>query len=232
MKLLIWDFDGTLGYRVGGAWSVAMAQVLYQARSDLDIAAADLSPYLTTGFPWHQPEKPHLEIRDAAQWWARLRPVFARAYKACGIEPNLAVRLADEVRGVYTDPSRWQIYSDTLSTLKSLQGQGWDHVLLSNHVPELGEILEHLGLGGCFKAVFNSAETGYEKPHRQAYRLVLDAFPALGSVWMIGDSMCADVQGAERAGIPAILVRKASAEADVQATYQVSDLSGVFAIIH
>ena len=227
MRLLIWDFDGTLGYRVGGAWSAAMAQVVAQARPDLELAVSRFSPHLGSGFPWHQPEKPHTEIRDADQWWAKLRPVFARVYGALGLEPVLAAQLADQVRGVYTDPTGWRLYPDSLPTLEMFQRRGWTQVLLSNHVPELGQILTHLGLADRLKVVYNSAETGYEKPHRQAYRQVLNAFPGCDAVWMIGDSLRADVQGAERVGIPAILARKASACAG----YQASDLAQVADII-
>ena len=57
-------------------------------------------------------------------------------------------------------------------------------------------------------AVFNSAETGYEKPHPRAFEAVLEAFPSSDTFWMIGDNAHADVAGAEALGIPAILVRQ------------------------
>ncbi len=54
--------------------------------------------------------------------------------------------------------------------------------------------------------IFNSAHTGYEKPHPEAFRGVLDALGGAEKIWMIGDN--ADVAGAKAAGLPAILVRK------------------------
>ena len=50
--------------------------------------------------------------------------------------------------------------------------------------------------------------TGYERPHTEAFRGVLDALGGTEDIWMIGDNAEADVAGAKAAGISAILVRK------------------------
>ena len=124
-----------------------------------------------------------------------------------------AVKLAAQVRAVYVEPSAWRLFDGVLPTLDRLSGAGWRHMIVSNHVPELADIVQHLGLGQHVQAVINSAETGYEKPHSQAFALALQAIGNWTKVVMIGDSFAADVQGAAAAGIPAILVRKTHAEA-------------------
>jgi putative hydrolase of the HAD superfamily len=121
--------------------------------------------------------------------------------------------LAGQFRHRYTDLTRWRLFPDTLPTLNTLSANGWRHIVLSNHVPELPEILRHLGVIDQVVAVFNSAQTGYEKPHPQAFRYVLDFIGDAETVWMIGDNYVADVLGAEAVGIPGILVRKAHPEA-------------------
>jgi putative hydrolase of the HAD superfamily len=87
-------------------------------------------------------------------------------------------------------------------------------------VPELPELLKNLALCGRFAAVFNSAETGYEKPSPHAFRNVLNwivrgrrtgslsEVPSLLEMWVIGDSLSADVIGAQESGLRAILVRR------------------------
>ena len=67
--------------------------------------------------------------------------------------------------------------------------------------------MEQLGLAAFFDAIHTSAVTGIEKPNRRAFVDVVTALPAGSRVWMTGDNPVADVQGAESAGIPAILVR-------------------------
>jgi putative hydrolase of the HAD superfamily len=213
MRVLIWDFDGTIGYREGGTWSRVLLELLRQEMPGVEATADQLRPCLQFGFPWHNPDQPHPEIQTPEQWWDRLLPVFAAAFQVTGIEISQARSLAQQVRHVYADPERWRLFDDALPTLDQLAAQRWTHVLLSNHIPELREIIDHLGLTPRLARVFNSAETGYEKPHPRAFQMVLDAFPDATAVWMIGDSVSADVVGAEASGIPAILVHGRNGEA-------------------
>jgi putative hydrolase of the HAD superfamily len=205
-RVLIWDFDGTLGERPG-MWRSALLEVIRREDPSLEVTHDDIRPHLRGGFPWHVPDRPHPELTTPDAWWEALGSLFERAFGAVGFEGERAKSLAKQVRKVYSEPSRWRLFEDTVPTLGLLSERGWKHVILSNHVPELPEILRHLGLDGRIRRVFNSADTGYEKPHPQAFRSVLDTLGDVGEVWMVGDNPEADVRGAERAGIPAILVR-------------------------
>lgn len=208
MNLLMWDFDGTLGYRDGGMWAAALLEIVSNEVPGSGIKVEQFQPHLRSGFPWHAPHRPHLEIESAEQWWAALDPLFEQAFAAVGIDPVQAQALARQVRQVYPDPARWRLFEDVEPTLGRLASQGWSHIVLSNHVPELGTIIAHLGLEPYLTMVFNSADTGYEKPHPQAFRTVLAAFESVDRVCMIGDSFAVDVAGAESLEIPAILVRR------------------------
>jgi putative hydrolase of the HAD superfamily len=203
---LIWDFDGTLAHRLGG-WVGALLEVIHREAPACEVTADQLRPHLQAGFPWHTPEQPHPAITSADQWWYVLDPVFARAFMACGIDVQQARRMATQVRQVYPHPGHWRLYDDTIPALNQLSTQGWSHIILSNHVPELPAIIHHLQLGPYIGHIFNSAQTGYEKPHPQAFRHVLATFGDVGLVWMIGDSLQADVVGASMLGIRSILVR-------------------------
>ena len=70
------------------------------------------------------------------------------------------------------------------------------------------QIIQHLQLNKYIAAVFNSAETGYEKPHEQAFVTLLATLDDIEKIWMIGDDIKVDIAGAFRSGIPGILVRK------------------------
>lgn len=122
-------------------------------------------------------------------------------------DAGTAERVARRVPGIYADPTSWAVYPDTIAVLDSLQRAGWTQVVLSNHVPELSSILAGLGLSRFFARTFNSAQTGVEKPHPDAFRQVLETMPTGGPVWMVGDSLEADVLPAEALGLRAILVR-------------------------
>lgn len=207
MKYLIWDFDGTLGYRQGGMWSAALLEILRQANFERSVSLEQIGPYLQTGFPWHAPDQPHPEIKSPEGWWNALDGLFEQAFLAVGVRPDEARLFAKQVRCVYPDPTSWRLFDDVPSTLGQLSDMGWRHLILSNHVPELRQIIHALSLDPYIMQLFNSADTGYEKPHRQAFRSLLAALEDIDSIWMIGDSMEADILGANAVGLPGILVR-------------------------
>lgn len=189
-----------------------MVEVLRRYAPECEATADHLRPHIQDGFRWHDPYQPY-GIKTAEQWWDELSPIFEKAFAAVGVETSLAKRMGREVRFAYTGAKQWRLYDDTIPALAQLSGAGWTHLLLSNHVPELSALMQHLQIDQHFARVFNSAETGYEKPYLKAYQAVLEATEDAESVWMIGDSVVADIAGAAAAGIPGILVRKRHADA-------------------
>jgi putative hydrolase of the HAD superfamily len=214
-RFLIWDFDGTLAVRPGN-WTGVVYDVVVVQRPDAGITPERLRPHLQSGFPWHAPDVLRQPC-SADQWWSELLPVLARAVQAAtGVEAPEARRLVQGVRAAYTDAKGWQVFDDVLPTLARLRDRGWRHIVLSNHVPELPQLIEALGLSGFITAVYCSACTGVEKPHRKAFETVFARYPGAQSGWMIGDSRRADVQGALAIGMRAILVRSEHPEAALQ----------------
>jgi putative hydrolase of the HAD superfamily len=209
VRLLMWDFDGTLAHRRGETgWSILLAEALDAEEPGHGHSAETFRPHLRDGFPWHRPEVAHPELCEAEAWWGSVRPVLGRAYEAAGYAPVRALELADAARRLYVDPSvGWALFDDTVPTLARLSQAGWTHAILSNHVPELRQIVAGLGLEDLVAVVSCSAETGYEKPHAQAFAPILDRFSP-DEAWMVGDNVVADVLGAEAVGIPAVLVRR------------------------
>lgn len=212
-KWLIWDFDGTLGYRHGGMWSATLRAIIEEHLPSITVENEDIRFYINQGYPWHTPEIAHPHLTDPDAWWSALQPVFIRALCGVGVPVEIAPELAQEFRAKYTDVSKWRLFDDSLATLAELSRAGWRHILLSNHVPELFAILQQLDLPTYFFAIFNSAVTGYEKPHPQAFHNVQQILPAEHVCWMIGDNFHADIAGAAKVGIPGILVRNSHPEA-------------------
>lgn len=206
MNILLWDFDGTLASR-DGMWTGTLVAVANRLLPEQPVTSDVLRPFLQTGFPWHRPECVHPD-QTSDEWWAALNPVFVQAYRGAGIEASLAHKLAGQVRAAYLEKNHWRVFDDVLPCLAALQKRGWNHYVLSNHVPELPELVQALGLAPFFDEVVTSARSGYEKPHPEAFQVLLRRFPRSSIIWMIGDSLAADVAGAENLGIPAILVRK------------------------
>jgi len=227
MRYLIWDFDDTLGYREG-KWSGALVDAARVAAPDLALTLETVQPHLGQGFPWHNHHLPHNHITTGEMWWRELMlPILEHALAGVGFGTDDARRVALQAREEFTRVERWTLFPETLSVLERFSAQGWEQMILSNHVPELPRIVEGVGLSPHISRCFNSAEIGYEKPHRAAFEHLLSHIPAGSTVRMIGDSMVADVLGAEAAGIPAILVRKPHPDAQRYAP----DLAGLFKIL-
>ncbi|HZV12565.1 MAG TPA: HAD family hydrolase [Candidatus Kapabacteria bacterium] len=226
MKYLIWDFDGTLGYRTEG-WTPVLTRLVQQAIVGSPITVEQLRPYLSKGFPWHDYMTPHTQIHSAEEWWNMIEPLFVNGLLQCGVNDELARTFAGQIRHIYPKTEYWSLYDDVIPALQNLSAKGWTHILLSNHIPELSLILAHLQVDRHFVRIFNSAETGYEKPHPQAYKNVIGFIGSGATAWMIGDNINADVRGAEAAGLPAILVRKENTDAK----YFSLDVAGVARIV-
>ena len=210
-RTILWDFDRTLAWREG-VWSGALLGALDQHCPGHGLGRDDIHPRIVHGFPWHYPETPHTHLNRPERWWRALCDHLAWVFRDLGYEAELAETLARSTRIIYTDASSFSLYDDTVPALEALREAGWRHVILSNHVPELPNMVRELGLWPFFEDVISSALIGYEKPHPEAFAAALRAvgLRAAGApdeVWMVGDNPVADVEGAEAVGIPAILVR-------------------------
>jgi putative hydrolase of the HAD superfamily len=205
-RVVFWDFEGTLAERTG-IWTQCMVDVLDRLLPGHGFTRADFAPGLRDRFPWHDWRRPHPELAGADAWWAAIEPVLAGACLAVGLAAADAARAAAAVRTCYVDPAYWTVYPDVRPALEDLRAAGWRHAIVSNHVPELPELVRRLGLADLFDVVLTSATTGYEKPHPRMYRAAREAMGEPDTLWMVGDNPLADVDGAEANDIAAILLR-------------------------
>jgi putative hydrolase of the HAD superfamily len=230
-KVILWDFDGTLAGRAGGtSFGACMVETLNEYEPDHGIDIALIRPFMRSGFPWHAPDRVHPHLSTAASWWEHVEPLLVRGFEGVGFASARARTLGRLARERYVDVRHWEVVDEAISALSTLRDLGWRHVILSNHVPELPAIVSGLGLASFFEAAINSAETGYEKPHPEAFAIARRAAGDPSTLWMVGDNPIADIAGAEAVGIPAILVRvEPSPERPVK--YHASTLSEVVQIV-
>ena len=203
---MFWDFDGTLAQRPG-LWSGCVLEVLDQHEPAHSGTLDSLRTALAGGFPWHRHTVAHPELADPDAWWRAVTPLIERALLTCGARQERVGELARAVRTRFVDAQHWQLFDDTLPALEMTAAAGWRNAVISNHVPELPQLVERLGLARALQGVFNSAQIGYEKPHPEVYRHALRACGEPPRRWMVGDNPVADIRGSEAAGIPAVLVR-------------------------
>jgi putative hydrolase of the HAD superfamily len=228
--VIVWDFDGTLARRHGGtSFAACMVETLDAHEPGHAVTVDRVRPFLRSGFPWHSPAIAHCELETPDMWWGRVEPLLARAYEGVGYPADRAGELGALARRNYVDTRYWELFEDTIPVLAALSERGWRHLVLSNHVPELDAIVAQLGLAPLLDAVVNSALTGYEKPHPEAFAIARRAAGEPSEIWMVGDNPKADVEGARAAGIPAILARSEAARELVE--HHAATLHGVEAIV-
>jgi putative hydrolase of the HAD superfamily len=212
--IVLWDFDGTLAERPG-RWRGCLLEVLREEEPSIRADADVFIPALRDRFPWHRPAVAHPNLCNREAWWTAILPFLAEAYEDAGVEPDRAVELARLAHARYVDPTvGWRVFDDTVPALNRLSERGWRHAVLSNHVPELEQIVTGLGLDSHVDAIFCSALIGYEKPHPEAFAAALSMRRNGEPVWMVGDNPQADVDGARAAGLRSVLVRRNGAGLD------------------
>ena len=207
-RVILWDFDGTLAHRPG-MWRGCLVETLDEHAPGHGIDPEELRPFLRDGFPWDSPDAPHPELCEPDAWWAHVEVLLAAAYDG------------RRDRGRATPPSSPAMSERATSTraasgsssptrrpvLERLREEGWRHVVLSNHVPELPAIAEGLGLTPLVDHIVTSAATGYEKPHPEAFRLALELCGNPDEVWMVGDNPHRRRRRRRGGRDPAVLVR-------------------------
>jgi putative hydrolase of the HAD superfamily len=112
-----------------------------------------------------------------------------------------------ELFSYFARPEAWTLYPDVVETLSALQKRGLALDVISNFDSRLIEILEGLGMAGCFEEVFISSRVGHAKPERQIFETALRRHNlAAGEAMHVGDSEKNDLYGAANAGLLAVLI--------------------------
>jgi putative hydrolase of the HAD superfamily len=160
--------------------------------------------------PWHGANRAHPELSTPDLWWAHVFATYAEGLSRCGW-PHAATSAGFEaLRGEILDSRAYSLFEDVVPVLTALKEEGWRHVIVSNHVPELADIVAGLGIGAFFADVITSGLVGYEKPHAQMFEAAAHRTIPGAPIWMIGDNAECDCHPVRAFGANAILVRAAA----------------------
>jgi len=123
-------------------------------------------------------------------------------------------------------------YPESEAVLRRLREMGTKVFAVSNWDIELVRVLDDLGWTGYFDGVIASAAVGIEKPEGEIFEEALRASGvSRDRVVHVGNDPITDVEGATRAGLDTVLVdRRGTVEAP-EATFVVSDLNRLPAIV-
>jgi putative hydrolase of the HAD superfamily len=117
------------------------------------------------------------------------------------------------IEDAFARRSAWYVYPDVLPALDALRASGLRLCVISNFVWGAPELIHDLELASHFESLVISARVGFQKPNPGIFRHALEAMrvdPA--RALHVGDSYRADVLGARRVGIEAVLIARESAD--------------------
>ena len=141
-----------------------------------------------------------------------------RRQSAEAMRPELPSPAAAAPGGLLTaallDSLRFVAYPEVPDALRSLRRLGLRLVVVSNWDVSLHERLAETGLAELVDGVVASAEIGSAKPDPAIFaRGLALAGVAAEEAWHVGDSLDADVRGAQAAGLRAVLLARDGAAA-------------------
>jgi HAD superfamily hydrolase (TIGR01549 family) len=125
-----------------------------------------------------------------------------------GRGPNV-VEVARRIYDQWAVNHHFEMYDDAAPVLEGLQARGLKVGVISNSHRSLDAFREHFSLTGLIHVSVSSAEHGYMKPHRSIFDAALErAQVRPEESLMVGDSLKHDVEGALKAGLRAVLLRR------------------------
>lgn len=144
-------------------------------------------------------------------WWSNLvRAVFAD----CGSFTHFD-EFFDDVFEQFRQAELWRVFDDVVPTLTELKQRGFRLGVISNFDSRLDDVLRGCELAEFFDSVHISTRVGAAKPDPVIFDAALAHHRIEASqAWHVGDSPREDFEGAQSAGLQAILLDRNEHHAD------------------
>lgn len=133
--------------------------------------------------------------------------------------PDQVVHTALKVKFAISQ-EHWKLEDDAITTLESLKRHGLRMGLVSNagDTQDVETLIDKHRLRPYFEQVVISAQVGIRKPNPGIFQQALDHFKtAPENVAMVGDTLGADILGAQNAGIASIWITRRAERSDNRA---------------
>ena len=115
----------------------------------------------------------------------------------------------EELYQLFAQAAVWRLFPECREVLQTLREQGYLVGVISNWDTRLFDILQGLDLMPYFEHISISAVVGWEKPHREIFWHATNAINVLPARALhIGDSLQADVIGAQQAGLQPLWLQR------------------------
>lgn len=137
-------------------------------------------------------------------WYVRINQV---GLAGMGYEGDIAAAAVAITRAVGPMPKTNVLDPEALPLLNYLRDRGYRLAIVSNWDGTLIDVLRQTGLGNYFDAILDSDVVGSRKPDTRIFEVACAATGVRPEEAVhIGDSPCADVAGAQAAGVQPLLL--------------------------
>lgn len=238
---ILFDLGNTLIY-FDGDWQEVMAravQALYQAllKQNLDLPADEFQNTFWEQLNSYYIQREH-ELKETTT--SNLLAEHLASYGFSELKPEV---LRKAIASLYAvTQQHWHPEKDTLAVLEQLASQGFRMALISNagDDQDVQTLVDKARIRPYFELILSSAAAGIRKPDPEIFRGVLHQMKVRpDEAAMIGDTLNADILGAQRTGILDIWIsRRVNAAnlrqeyASIQPSFEIdtlSDLPGLLA---
>lgn len=226
MAVVFWDFDGTLVHS-NPLWSRSVYRALKETDRHTKVQFNDIRKRMAVGFTWHTPNKDYSRHTED-KWWDFMQRKFINDYISLGVDDITAEAASKKVRNIIKYASNYELYPDSIETLRAVIKTGYKNVILSNNHPDLVDVIKSLDLYKYFDHFIISAIVGYDKPRPEIFKIAKNLYTNENEFIMIGDSVNADIKGGKNNGMKTILVHSGQ---DSNADYCFDDLKSILKVI-
>lgn len=131
---------------------------------------------------------------------------YGEAFRRLGVTADMTAEVND-IRERFQRADFETLFPDVVPALEGLTAAGARLGILSNFSPNCEDVLKLMGVHRFYSFFVVSALAGVEKPDPRIFELAVQASGSPHSdIVYIGDSIYHDIEGANRAGLDAILV--------------------------
>ncbi|HEY3311261.1 MAG TPA: HAD family hydrolase [Anaerolineales bacterium] len=207
IRAIFYDLDGTLRMNVPSGWhtfSDFASELGLITSQDDRLRAGRWIHYYFAESPELQNDR--VSFPDNNAFWynfgyRQLTVLGASPGQAADIAPKIHQRMIEDYRPADLIPD------DLVETLKILKERGYILGVLSNRNDSFESYLAELGLREFFDVVIPAGEAGVYKPNPDVFHFMLEKanVTAEESIY-VGDNYYADIVGARKAGMSAVLL--------------------------
>lgn len=148
-----------------------------------------------------------LPVPEQRAFWTDF---WAEGFRQIGVSDADAARFVQELLDPVNGGNFQKVYDDVRPVLDALLARGKRLAVISNFSPNCQALLQEMGLAHYFDFFIVSGIVGIEKPDARIFQLAVRAAgKPISELVYIGDSVYHDIEGAQAAGMDAILIDRA-----------------------